>query len=83
MEERLMSKIYGVEHDIVQFVIENVDKRALKKVHLEKLEALSKKLAYNYCQLNKSDYWKTQKKILDVLRRLKCRPEFYMVREEN
>jgi hypothetical protein len=57
-----MRTIYGVEYDIVQFVIENVDKRALKKVYLEKLEALSKKLAYNYCQLNKSDYWKTQKK---------------------
>ncbi|MGG3663616.1 hypothetical protein [Bacillus gobiensis] len=74
-----MDKRYRVEHDIIDFVEKRIDKHSLKKIKLEKLEALSKRFAYQYCQLNKADYYKTQEKILDALRRLKCRPECFLI----
>lgn len=76
-----MDMIYGVEKEIHDFVVESVDKVALKKVRIDKLEALSKKLAYSYCQSHRSEYWSTQKKVLDVLRRLRCKPEYFNAKE--
>lgn len=72
-------KYAGIEDNITNFVVSNVDKHSLKRIRLEKLEALSRKLAYQYCQKHKANYYEVQKQVLDVLRRIKCRPEFYMV----
>ncbi|MGG3573246.1 hypothetical protein ABES80_12290 [Bacillus gobiensis] len=69
----------GTEFDLIDFVDKRIDKRSLNQTSLEKLEALSKRFAYQYCQLNKADYYKTQEKILDALRRLKCRPECFLI----
>ncbi|WP_018933294.1 hypothetical protein [Gracilibacillus lacisalsi] len=71
-------KYQGVDEKITRFVLSEVDKVALKKVRLEKLEALSRKLAYQYCQSHKANYHEVQKQTLDTLRRIKCRPEFYL-----
>lgn len=65
-----------IPQDIVQYVFENTSQRSLKKVRLEKIEALSNKLAYLYCQKNGSSYRKVQPQIADVIRRLRCRPEY-------
>jgi uncharacterized protein YpmB len=75
---------YGVSDEIIAFVKKNVQEDALCRVRIDRIEALSKKLAYRYCQSRKgNDYSKVQEDIVTTLRRLRSRPEFYKHKKQG
>lgn len=70
--------MYGVSDSVIRFIKLRVQDDKLAKVRIDKIEALSKKLAYQYCQAHRgNDYRNIQKDILTALRRLRNRPEYY------
>jgi hypothetical protein len=69
--------MYQADEKLGKFVVLRLDRDIFKRVSIDKLDKLANKLAYQYANTHKQDYYKTQTQVLDILRRLRCRPNYY------
>jgi hypothetical protein len=72
--------------ELRKYLERHLDKVALKRIKLEKIVGLSRKMAYLFMQTpyakeHRLNYYFVQHHALDLIRRLRCRPEYYMAGE--